>query len=274
MSCFAEYINVKRKNRKKIINKVGVGGRDGGRGRQGDVREWRRAPVMAVALGTESAVTTAAVTTAAVTTAAVTGDEDGGEGGWPPSIWFPAFFASWTLQLLKPSTFHVNELKHRIEAYPTGTRFKFIVEFKARICSAFKCQHLHARTSECVNVCVPWSTERAPECWVSASDQRALTFDKFIVALYNAKQCLKMRQSPAKPSQRGNATTFAENLTTPEQDQQISPERGLMVRSFNLSEYLYYPLDHHATYWPWSLSQHPIKPDLIWVNNAETPKNT
>ncbi|KAJ7018926.1 hypothetical protein C8F04DRAFT_1198336 [Mycena alexandri] len=36
---------------------------------------------MAVALGTESAVTTAAVTTAAVTTAAVTGDEDGGEGG-------------------------------------------------------------------------------------------------------------------------------------------------------------------------------------------------
>ncbi|KAJ7046178.1 hypothetical protein C8F04DRAFT_1173138 [Mycena alexandri] len=81
-----------------------------------------------------------------------------------------------------------------------------------------------------------------------------------------------MRQSPAKPSQRGNATTFGKNLTTPEQDQQISPERGLMARSFNLSEYLYYPLDYHTTYWPWSLSQHPTKPDLIWVNNAKTPK--
>ncbi|KAJ7763716.1 hypothetical protein B0H16DRAFT_1454983 [Mycena metata] len=74
------------------------------------------------------------------------------------------------------------------------------------------------------------------------------TFDKSIVALYNAKQCRITRQFPAKPSQRGNATIFGKNLTTPEQDHQISPERGLIARSFDLSEYLYYPLDHHATY--------------------------
>ncbi|KAJ7738312.1 hypothetical protein B0H16DRAFT_1465764 [Mycena metata] len=66
--------NVERKNREKIIiDKFEVGGRDGGRGRRGDVREWRcdRAPVMAVALGTESAAMTAAAVD----------DEDGGEGG-------------------------------------------------------------------------------------------------------------------------------------------------------------------------------------------------
>ncbi|KAJ7018919.1 hypothetical protein C8F04DRAFT_1198335 [Mycena alexandri] len=100
MLCFAEYIvfnhiennkttieRQKKKIEKKKINKVGVGGRDGGRGRRGDVREWRcdvrdvllmgdRAPVMAAALGTA-----AAVTMAAVTMAAATGNEDGGEGG-------------------------------------------------------------------------------------------------------------------------------------------------------------------------------------------------
>ncbi|KAJ7722326.1 hypothetical protein B0H16DRAFT_1473426 [Mycena metata] len=100
------------------------------------------------------------------------------------------------------------------------------------------------------------------------------TFDKSIVALYNAEQCRTTPQFPAKPSQRGNTTIFGENLTTPEQDHQISPGRRLIARSFDLSKYLYYPLDHHTTYWPWSLSHHPTKANLILVNNAKTPKNT
>ncbi|KAJ7768923.1 hypothetical protein B0H16DRAFT_1781115 [Mycena metata] len=112
------------------------------------------------------------------------------------------------------------------------------------------------------------------KAWLRVATPLHQTFDKFIVALYNAKQCRTMRQFPAKPSQRGNATIFGENLTTPEQDHQISPERGLIARSFDLCKYLYYPLDHHTTYWPWPLSHHPTKADLILVNNAETPNNT
>ncbi|KAJ7778951.1 hypothetical protein B0H16DRAFT_1838030 [Mycena metata] len=62
--------NVKRKNRKKKINKVDVGGRDGGRGRRGDVREWRCDVWDMLLMGDR-----------AVTTAAAKGDEDGGEDG-------------------------------------------------------------------------------------------------------------------------------------------------------------------------------------------------
>ncbi|KAJ7040006.1 hypothetical protein C8F04DRAFT_1178358 [Mycena alexandri] len=88
MSCFAEctvFNHIENdkttieRQKKKNTNKVGVGGRDGGRGRRGDVREWRcdvRDVLLMAALGTAAAVTTTAVTT----TAAATGDEDGGEG--------------------------------------------------------------------------------------------------------------------------------------------------------------------------------------------------
>ncbi|KAJ7742635.1 hypothetical protein B0H16DRAFT_1464073 [Mycena metata] len=44
------------------------------------------------------------------------------------------------------------------------------------------------------------------------------------------------RDNPPRPSQRGNATIFGENLTTPEQDRLISPERGWTARRFDLHE--------------------------------------
>ncbi|KAJ7016116.1 hypothetical protein C8F04DRAFT_1203230 [Mycena alexandri] len=71
------------------------------------------------------------------------------------------------------------------------------------------------------------------------------TFDKFIVALYNAKQCRK------------NATIPRKTVTTWQRDNFRRKSDNAGTRSANISG-----------------TRIDGEPDLIWVNNAETPKNT